>query len=78
MARICMLTGKRHNTANHVSHSHIKTKRRQLANIQTKRIWYDKEQRFVKLRISTSAMRTLTKKSLEEFATEAGLDLSKH
>jgi large subunit ribosomal protein L28 len=78
MARTCMLTGKRHNTANKVSHSNIKTKKRQRPNIQTKRIWYDEEQRFVKLRLSTSAMRTLSKKSLSEFAREAGLDLSKH
>ncbi|MEL6344793.1 MAG: 50S ribosomal protein L28 [Myxococcota bacterium] len=78
MARICKLTGKRPNTANKVSHSNIKTKKRQLPNIQTKRIWYEKEQRFVKLRLSTRAMRTLRKKSLEEFAREAGLDLSKY
>ena len=78
MARICKLTGKRPNTANKVSHSNIKTKKRQLPNIQTKRIWYEKEQRFVKLRLSTRAMRTLRKKSLEEFAREAGLDPSKY
>lgn len=78
MARICKLTGKRPNTANKVSHSNIKTKKRQLPNIQTKRIWYEKEQRFVRLRISTRAMRTLSKKTLEEFAAEAGLDLSKY
>lgn len=78
MARICKLTGKRPNTANKVSHSNIKTKKRQLPNIQTKRIWYEKEQRFVKLRLSTRALRTLRKKSLEEFAREAGLDLSRY
>jgi len=78
MARVCTLTGKRPNAANRVSHSHIKTKKRQLPNIQTKRIWYEKEQRFVKLKISTSAMRTLSKKSLEEFAAEAGIDLSRY
>lgn len=78
MARVCTLTGKRPNTANKVSHSNIKTKKRQLPNIQTKRIWYDQEQRFVKLKLSTSALRTLSKKSLEEFAREAGIDLSKY
>ena len=76
MARICSLTGKRPNTGNKVSHSNIKTKKRQLPNIQTKRLWFEKEQRFVTLRLSTSAIRTLRKKSLEEFAAEAGLNLS--
>ncbi len=78
MARICSLTGKRPNVANKVSHSNIKTKKRQRPNIQTKRIWFEKEQRFVKLKISTRALRTLGKKSLEEFAAEAGLDLSRY
>ena len=78
MARVCMLTGKRPNSANKVSHSNIKTKKRQLPNLQTKRIWYEKEQRWVKLRLSTRALRTLRKKSLETFAKEAGVDLSKH
>ena len=35
-------------------------------------------QRFVKLKISTRAMRTLSKKGLEPFAAEAGIDLAKH
>ena len=77
MARVCALTGKRPNTANKVSHSNIKTKKRQYPNIQTRRIWWAKEQRFVKLRLSTRALRTLNKKSLDEFAAEAGIDLSK-
>ena len=78
MARVCALTGKRPNVANKVSHSNIKTKKRQLPNIQTRRIWWEKEQRFVKLRLSTLALRTLNKKSLDEFAAEAGIDLSRH
>ena len=77
MARKCMLTGKRPNVANKVSHSNIKTKKRQLPNLQTRRVWYEKEQRWVRLRLSTRALRTLRKKSLEAFAAEAGLDLSK-
>ena len=78
MARVCALTGKRPNVANKVSHSNIKTKKRQLPNLQVKRIWWEREQRWVKLKLSTRAIRTLRKKSLEDFAAEAGLDLSKH
>ena len=78
MARVCVLTGKRPNVANKVSHSHIKTKKRQLPNLQVRRIWYDEEQRFVKLKLSTRALRTLRTKPLKQFADEAGLDLSKY
>ena len=78
MARVCALTGKRPNVANKVSHSNIKTKKRQLPNLQTRRIWYEEEQRWVRLKLSTRALRTLRKKSLREFAAEAGLDLSKY
>jgi len=77
MARRCQLTGKRPNFGNKVSHSQIKTKSRQNPNLQTRRIWWDEENRYVKLKLSTRALRTLRKKSLSEFAKEAGLDLSK-
>lgn len=78
MARRCVLTGKRPNVANKVSHSNIKTKKRQLPNLQKKKIWYAEENRFVTLRLSTRAMRTLRKKGLQSFAKSAGVDLSKY
>ena len=78
MSRRCQLTGKKSNVANKVSHSQIKTKKRQLPNIQKRRIWYAEENRFVTLKLSTRAIRTLNKKGLAEFAKEAGLDLSRH
>ena len=77
MARVCALTGKRTNVANKVSHSNIKTKKRQLPNLHTKRLWYDKEKRWVKMRVSTRALRTLRKMTLEDFARKNGIDLSK-
>ena len=78
MARRCILTGKRPNTANKVSHSNIKTKKRQLPNLQKKRIWWPEEETFVQLRVSTRALRTIRKKGLQTFANEAGLDLHKY
>ena len=78
MSRVCQLTGKRPYTANKVSHSNIKTKKRQLPNIQTRKIWYAEENRFVKLKVSARALRTLQRKGLSEFAKEVGLDLSKY
>ncbi|TNE85410.1 MAG: 50S ribosomal protein L28 [Deltaproteobacteria bacterium] len=77
MARKCIMTGKRPNVANKVSHSNIKTKKRQLPNLQAKRVWWAAGERFVTLRVSTRALRTIDKKGLEVFAAEAGLDLSR-
>ena len=76
MARVCDLTGKRPNTANKVSHSNHKTKKRQLPNLQKRTIWFEEEGRFVLLKISTRALRTLRKKTLGEFARDNNLDLS--
>ena len=76
MARVCDLTGKRPNVANKVSHSNHKTKKRQLPNLQKRTIWYEEESRFVILKISTRALRTLRKKTLGEFARDNNLDLS--
>lgn len=78
MSRVCKLTGKRPNVANKVSHSNIKTKKRQLPNLQRKRLWYPEEERFVTLRVSTAALRTISKKGLAAYAAKQGLDLSKY
>ena len=77
MSRVCGLSGTRPNVANKVSHSNIKTKKRQLPNLQTRRVWYAEENRWVRLKLSTRALRTLNKKGLAAYANEAGLDLSK-
>lgn len=78
MARKCMFTGKRPNVANKVSHSNIKTKKRQLPNIHTKRFWWAEGERFVTLKVSTSAMRTIDRKGLQVYASEVGIDLSRY
>lgn len=75
MARICDLTGKRPNVAHRVSHSNIKTKRRQLPNLQVKRIWWEEEKKFVTLKLSTRALRTLSRKTLGEMLRDQGLEL---
>ena len=77
MARKCMLTGKRPNVGNKVSHSHRKSKKRQYPNLQSKRVWWEQGGRFVRLRVSTRALRTIDKKGLQAFADGAGVDLSK-
>jgi large subunit ribosomal protein L28 len=63
MAR-CALTNKKLMGGHKVSHSNIKTKRKLLPNIQKKRVFDIETGRFVKLSISTRALRTLNKLSL--------------
>lgn len=77
MSRKCQLTGKKANNAFAVSHSHRRTKRLQHVNLQSKRIWWPEGNRWVKLRISTKAIKTLEKKGIAAMAKEAGLDLNK-
>jgi len=76
MARKCQLTGKQANNAYAVSHSHRRTKKLQEVNLQWKRIWWAEGNRWVKLRLSTRAIKTLEKKSLNTFAKEAGINLN--
>lgn len=77
MARKCTLTGKQANNAFAISHSHRRTKKLQAANLQEKRVWLPQEKRWIKLRLSTRAIKTLERKGLYAMAKEAGLDLSK-
>jgi len=77
MARKCQLTGKQANNAFAISHSHRRTKKLQEVNLQWKRVWWEEGKRWVRLRLSTKAIKTLEKKSLAQFAKETGLDLSK-
>ncbi len=75
MARRCALTGKKPLTGNRVSHSNRKTKRRQLPNIQSKRVYVPELGRSVRVRISTRALRTIDRKGLLSFLREQGLSL---
>ncbi len=61
MSKKCQLTGKTVMYGNNVSHANNKTRRRFLPNLQKKRIWIAEENRFVTLRVSTRALRTLDK-----------------
>lgn len=77
MSRVCQLTGKKANNGFAVSHSHRRTHKLQQVNLQSKRLWWPQAKRWVKLRISTEALKTIEKKGLQAFAKEAGLDLNK-
>ena len=77
MARRCDLTGKKANNAYALSHSHRRTKKLQEVNLQSKRVWWPQGKRWVKLRLSTKAIKTLENKGIAAMAKEAGIDLRK-
>lgn len=64
MARVCQVTGKVPVTGNKVSHSNIKTKRRFLPNLQTKRFFLAEEDKWITLKLTTDGIRTVNKKGL--------------
>ncbi|MBN8719602.1 MAG: 50S ribosomal protein L28 [Sediminibacterium magnilacihabitans] len=64
MARVCQVTGKKPIGGHTVSHSNIKTKRRFLPNLQKKRFFFAEEDRWVTLKVSTDALRTINKNGL--------------
>ncbi|MCF8230791.1 MAG: 50S ribosomal protein L28 [Bacteroidales bacterium] len=64
MSKVCQITGKKVITGNHVSHSNHKTKRRFHPNLQKRRFFVPEENRWVTLRLTTQAMRTINKKGI--------------
>ena len=76
MSRVCTITGQRRNNANKVSHSNRKAKKVQNPNLQSKRIWVPELERYVRLRLSTRALRTLRFKPLSQYLKENGKTLS--
>jgi large subunit ribosomal protein L28 len=77
MSRVCQLTGKSANNGMAVSHSHVRTKKLQQVNLQERRLWWAEGNRFVKLRVSTRALKTIQKKGLGVYARELGINLAR-
>ncbi len=65
MARVCQITGKRPRVGNNVSHANNRTRRRYLPNLQWHRFWVASENRFIRLRVSTAALRTIDKNGID-------------
>lgn len=61
MAQRCEITGKKPLSGNLVSHSMRHTKRRQMPNLQLKRVWVPEEGRFVKMKISARAIKAISR-----------------
>ena len=64
MARVCQVTGKKPITGNKVCFSNKKNKRRFLPNLQTKRFFLPEEDRWISLKVSSDAIRTINKRGL--------------
>ena len=65
MARVCQVTGKAPMVGNNVSHANNKTKRRFLPNLQRRRFWVESESRWVSLRLTANALRTIDKNGID-------------
>jgi len=70
MARVCQVTGKGPMVGNNVSHANNKTKRRFLPNLQSRRFWVESENRWIRLRVSAKAIRTIDKNGIEAVLAE--------
>ncbi|HWC54954.1 MAG TPA: 50S ribosomal protein L28 [Chitinophagaceae bacterium] len=70
MARVCQVTGKKPMGGHKVSHSNIKTKRRFLPNLQTKRYYLAEEDKWITLKVSGEGIRTINKRGLYNVVKE--------
>jgi len=64
MARVCEITGKRPRVGNNVSHANNKTKRKFYPNLQKKRFYIPEEDKWITLKVSASAIRTINKNGI--------------
>ena len=64
MSKVCDITGKRPQVGNNVSHANNKTKRRFNPNLQKKRFYIPEEDKWITLKVSTSAIRTINKNGI--------------
>jgi large subunit ribosomal protein L28 len=64
MSRICEITGKGMIVGNKVSHSNIKTKRRFYPNLQVKKFFIPEEDKWITLKVSAAAIRTISKNGI--------------
>ncbi len=70
MARVCEITGKKPMSGNNVSHANNKTKRRFLPNLQHRKFWVESENRWISLRLSNAALRTIDKNGIDAVLTK--------
>lgn len=70
MTRECQVTGKKTTTGNNVSHANNRTRRRFLPNLQNRKFWIESESRWISMRISSAALRTIDKLGIDAVLTK--------
>ncbi len=70
MSRVCQVTGKSVQSGNNVSHANNATRRRFLPNLHERRFWVASEKRWVKLRLSMHALRTIDKNGIDSVLSD--------
>jgi large subunit ribosomal protein L28 len=71
MARVCEITGKRPQVGNNVSHANNRTKRRFYPNLHKKRFYIPEEDRWITLKVSSKAIKTINKNGISKVLKEA-------
>lgn len=69
--KVCQITGKTAQVGHKVSHSNKKTLRRFNPNLKTKRFFLEEEGRWVSLKVSVAAVRTINKNGLSAALRDA-------
>ena len=64
MSKVCQVTGRRVAFGRTVSHANNKSSRRFEPNLQSKRFWIPDENRWVRLTVSTRAIRIISKRGI--------------
>ena len=70
MGRVCQITGKKSIAGNNVSHANNKTRRRFYPNLQKKRFYIPEEDRWITLKLSAKAIKTINKKGISAVLKE--------
>ncbi len=76
MSKVCKITKKKPLVGNNVSKSNIKTKRRQFPNLQNKKVFVPELNKSLKLKLSTSAIKSIDKLGLMAYLKKQKLTLS--
>jgi large subunit ribosomal protein L28 len=71
MSRVCEITGKKAIVGNKVSHSNTKTKRKFNVNLKVKKFFLPEENKWITIKLSTGALRTINKNGIAAVLKEA-------
>eukprot|EP00899_Mesostigma_viride_P016550 jgi/Mesvir1/24897/Mv22119-RA.1 len=78
MSRVCDMTGKKANNAMAISFSHKRHKKLQQPNLKMKRFYWEEGNRWVQMKLSTKAIKTITLKGIDRVAKDNGVDLTEY